>query len=63
MYLGAAGVTVFVAIYYAMTAARVPDIDDIHVEDRPGERTSSNLAETPPPLKPEPALACESSEH
>jgi len=62
MYLGAAGVTVFVAIYYGFTAARVPDTDDIHVEDKMDEPSSAKVGGAVSPLKPEPALACESSE-
>lgn len=58
MYLSAAGVTVFVAVYYALTAARIPDEDEVHEEDR----LHLEPVETEPSLKPEPALACESSE-
>lgn len=63
MLLASALFTTAVAVYYGMTAARVPDDDTLHAEDRAEELT----AVSPPPEKVpgrcDPAIAncCESS--
>jgi len=63
MYLGAAGVTVFVAVYYALTAARIPDTDDIHAEDKVIDRFPADISGTTPSFRPEPVMACESTDN
>jgi len=62
MYLASAGVTVFVAVYYAMTAARVPDEDVVHEEDREPVLTEGPTSHPESQTRPEPAMACKSND-
>lgn len=63
MYLAAALLTVCVAIYYGLTAARVPDDDSLHAEDQTLEMTAMTTSLDTVQIRRDPAMAscCESS--
>jgi hypothetical protein len=63
MFLSAALFTVAVAVYYGLTAARVPDDDSLHEEDQTLDVTAVSSAAETVQVRRDPAMAncCESS--